>query len=398
MRVGMNILVITPGFLPTIGGAEIGVHEIYTRLGTRHQVTILTKSPRRPSPSAEGFEQGNYTVSYYRDFLNLGNIRGKMLLRGSIPPFSVGALYGANRHIHKVRPDVVNVHYAAYIGLAGVWAQKVHQVPTVLSLIGRDAVPGPLVPKLWPWYSNLVARQVAHTVFISKFCQSYHREACFPYSIIPYGVDTTKIAPGLPDESLREKLGLAPDVRILFSLQRLSLLKRVDIAIHSVSRLVDQGITNFVLLVGGTGQEADRLKQLVERLRVQQHVKFLGLVPEHQVGRYFALADIFVFPSMFETFGIAATQAMAAGVPVIATRNSAIPEVVEDGVTGLLSPPLDAEAMAQNVATLLNNKELRQRMGQQARERAVRLYDWERVALRYESVLQDVVQTYGSHG
>jgi glycosyltransferase involved in cell wall biosynthesis len=391
----LNILVITPGFLPTIGGAEIGVHEIYSRLGTRHQVTILTKTPRANVP-VEGFDQGNYTVSHYRDFLNLGNIRGKMLLRGCIPPFSVGAVYGASKHIHELRPDVVNVHYAAYTGLAGVWVQKVHKIPTVLSLIGRDAVPGPLVPKLWPWYSHLVARQVAHTIFVSKFCQSYHKSASFPWSIIPYGVDTTRIAPGPPDESLRERLGLAPNVRILFSLQRLSLLKRVDISIYSVRHLVDRGIGNVVLLIGGTGPEADRLKQLVEALGVREYVKFLGFVPERQVGRYFALADVFVFTSIFETFGIIATQAMAAGLPVIAIRGSAIPEVVEDGITGLLSPPLDAEAVARNIALLLNNEELRKKMGQQARERAKRLYDWERVAVHYESVLYDVMQNHQS--
>ena len=394
----MNILVITPGFLPTIGGAEIGVHEICTRLGTRHQVTILTKASRRTSPPVEGFQPDNYAISHYRDFLNLGNIRGKMFLRGCIPPFSVGAVYGANKQIHGVRPDVVNVHYAAYTGLAGVWAQNVHKIPTVLSLIGRDSVPGPLVPKLWPWYSNLVARHVAHTVFISKFCQSYHEGASLPWSIIPYGVDTAKIAPKLPDESLRKELDLEPDVRILFSLQRLTLLKRIDISIYTVRHLVNQGITKFVLLIGGTGQESDRLKRLVERLGVQQYVKFLGFVPEPQVGEYFALADIFIFTSIFETFGIVAVQAMAAGLPVVATRNSAIPEVVEDGVTGLLSPPLNAEAMAQNIALLLDDEVLRQGMGQQARERAKRLYDWERVARQYESVLQDVIQNHRSRG
>ena len=393
----MNILVITPAFLPAIGGAEIGVHEIYKRLGTRHQVTILTKALRGASSTVEGFDQDNYTVSRYRDFLNLGNIRGKMLLRGCIPPFSIGALCGASKHIRRLRPDVVNVHYAAFTGLAAVWAQRVHKVPTVLSLIGRDAVPGPLVPQLWPWYAHLVAKRVAHTIFISRFCQSYHENADLSWSIIPYGVDTSKIAPAPPDESLRAQLGLEADVRVLFSLQRLSLLKRVDISIHSVRHLVDQGISNFILLIGGTGPEADRLKQQVEALGVRKYVKFLGYVPEPQVSRYFGLADVFVFTSIFETFGIVIAQAMAAGLPVVATSNSAIPELVQDGMTGLLSPSLDAEALARNIALLLNDEDLRRKMGQQARQRAERWYDWERVALQYESVLHDVIQNHQRH-
>jgi len=394
----MKILVITPGFLPAVGGAEIGVHEIYTRLGERHPVTILTQAPSSPTPAPDGLEQGNYVVRHYRDFFNFGNVRGKMLLRGCIPPFSLGAAYAASKQIERERPDVVNVHYAAYTGLAAVWAQVVHKVPTVLSLIGRDSVPGPLVPKLWPWYSKLVARHVAHTVFISRFCQSYHEAAGFPCSTIPYGADTAKIAPHAPNRSLREDLELAPGVRVLLSLQRLTLLKRVDVSIYSVRHLVDQGTTNFVLLIGGVGQEADRLEQLVEELGVERYVRFLGLVPEPQVGAYLALADVFVFTSIFETFGIVAAQAMAAGLPVVATRNSAISEVVEDGITGLLSPPLDAEAIARNIASLLSDEELRQSMGRKGREKAERLYDWEGISLQYESVLRDVVQKHRTRG
>jgi glycosyltransferase involved in cell wall biosynthesis len=249
-----------------------------------------------------------------------------------------------------------------------------------------------LVPKLWPWYAHLVARQVAHTIFISKFCQLYHNNANYPWSIIPYGADIAKITPKPADESLREQLGLKTDVRILFSLQRLSLLKRVDISIRSVRHLVDQGISNFVLLIGGTGPEAAHLKDQVEALGVQEHVRFVGLVPEQQVGEYFALADIFVFTSIFETFGIVAAQAMAAGLPVVATRSSAIPEVVEDGITGLLSQPLDVESLASNIALLLKDEDLRHEMGRKARERVARFYDWENIALQYECVLKDVLQ------
>jgi colanic acid/amylovoran biosynthesis glycosyltransferase len=81
---------------------------------------------------------------------------------------------------------------------------------------------------------------------------------------------------------------------------------------------------------------------------------------------------------------------MSAGVPVIATRNSAIPEVVRDGLTGLLSPQLDAEAMARNIARLLGDEELRTRMGKTARRIAEQQYDWDHVALQYESVLVSV--------
>jgi len=393
----LNILVLTPTFLPAIGGAEIGVHEIYSRLGARNRVVILTKQPKRePQDKAvlPSFDQTNYCVMYYRDFLNGGQVPGKMLLRGSIPPFSIGALWGADRQVRYARPDVVNVHYAAYTGLAAVWLQKVHHIPTVLSLIGRDSVPGPLVPRLWPWYAHLVASRVAHTVFISDFCQSYYAKGRFRSSVVPYGADTRRIRPRPADPALLRDLRIPPGASVLFCLQRLSLLKHVEVCIQCARHLVDQGNTNVVLLVGGSGPEEQHLKKLADSLGLQEYVRFLGFIPESEVGRYFSLADVFVFPSILETFGIVLAQAMAAGVPVVASESSAVPEVVRHGVTGLLAAPLDVEAMTRNITLLLGDVELRTRMGHQARQIAERCYDWDQVALKYERTLLDAFNAH----
>jgi glycosyltransferase involved in cell wall biosynthesis len=386
MNSTLNILVITPGFLPAIGGAEIGVHEIYSRLGRRHQVTILTPSVHSPQP-VEGFDQSSYRVDRYRDFLNLGQVGGRMFLQGSLPPFSIGALYAAADAIRRLRPDAVNVHYAAYTGLAAVYAQRAARIPTLLSLIGRDAAPGPQVPRLWPWYSGLVASQVEHTVFISEFCRSFYQKYHFPCSVIPYGADIHKIAPQPAEEALRERLGIPPGRRILLSLQRLSPIKNVETSLRSVRELLDQGIDRFILLVGGDGPDQDRLIALARRLGLHDHVRFLGFIPEDQVGGVLSLADLFLFPSLFETFGIVLAQAMAAGLPVMASNTSSIPEVVQDGQTGLLSPPTDSKTLAGNIRRLLEDDALRERMGKAARKRAVELYDWDRVAGQYEQVL-----------
>jgi glycosyltransferase involved in cell wall biosynthesis len=117
-------------------------------------------------------------------------------------------------------------------------------------------------------------------------------------------------------------------------------------------------------------------------------------VPEPEVGKYFSLADVFVFPSVLETFGIVLAQAMAAGVPVVAAKSSAIPEVVRHGVTGLLSAPLDVEAMTQSIALLLRDEQLRTSLGKQARQVAERRYDWNQVAMQYERILWDTVDAH----
>jgi glycosyltransferase involved in cell wall biosynthesis len=80
---------------------------------------------------------------------------------------------------------------------------------------------------------------------------------------------------------------------------------------------------------------------------------------------------------------------MAAGLPVIATRNSAIPEIVEHGVTGLLSPPYDEELFTKNIATLLTDHDLKKNMGITARQRALKFYDWNSTVEKYESILSE---------
>lgn len=387
----MKILIITPVFLPHVGGAEIGIHEIYHRLGKRHDVVILT--PKLDDyPPLEGFERPSYRVIRYSDFFNLGRIRGSRYLGGIIPPFSIGAWRATRQTIPKIRPDVVNVHYAAYTGLTAVYAQQIARIPTVLSLIGRDTTPGPDVPYFWPTYARLIASRVAHTIFISDYCASFYQQSNLASSVVPYGTDTTRLTIKPSDEALRQQLRLSADARVLFTMQRLNPIKRVDMAIRAVRHLVDAGVTNVVLLIGGTGPQERPLNQLVESLGIQSYIQFIGFIPENQIADYFSLADVFVFPSQLETFGIVLAQAMAAGVPVAATRNSAIPEVVDDGVTGLLSPPLDAQALAQNIARLLTDEALRSTMGIQARRKAERLYDWEQVAKQYEAVLQQAAE------
>ena len=394
----MNILVISPGFLPTIGGAEIGVHEIYSRLGKRHKVTILTQTLKKQAISL-GFDQTYYTVLRYRDILNFGRIGGRMLLRGILPPFSLGALMATVHLLRRIKPDVVNVHYAIYTGLAAIWTQKAAHIPTVLSLIGRDSAPGPQVPALWPRYARWIGSQVSFTIFISRFCQSYHKTAGYPNTIIPYGVNTRQFQLDPQDNSLREQLSLKPETQILFTLQRMHSIKRIDLALRAVKLLLDLGTNNFVLLIGGDGPEMEKLSNLATDLHIQENIRWLGFIPENELPRYFALSDIFVFTSAYETFGIVLAQALAAGVPIAAIHNSAIPEIVDDGVNGLLAPEGDLPAFVANLHYLLDNRALRKQMGQEGRKRAEAEFDWDKIANRYETVLQAFAngRTYGEN-
>ena len=113
---------------------------------------------------------------------------------------------------------------------------------------------------------------------------------------------------------------------------------------------------------------------------VMSHVTFAGSIPQQQLVNFYREADVFVFPSMWnEPFGMPIIEAMATGVPVVATRGGGIPELIIDGETGLLVERGDAKALADAIIRLLSDEELRKSMGKAARKRAIELFSWERI-------------------
>ncbi len=139
-------------------------------------------------------------------------------------------------------------------------------------------------------------------------------------------------------------------------------------------------------IVGG-GPELGRLATRARALGLGGAVRFLGEVPDDRaVHREYGGADLFCLPSLQEGFGIAFLEAMAAGLPVVGVTAGAVPEVVPDGEAGLLVPPRDPGALAAALVRLLDDAELRRRMGEAGRRRA-KGYDWRAVAKRFLAAL-----------
>jgi glycosyltransferase involved in cell wall biosynthesis len=147
------------------------------------------------------------------------------------------------------------------------------------------------------------------------------------------------------------------------------------------------------LMVGGIFEGEDHLRdKLVQRmaeLQVGDRVVMQDFRPD--VGNVLADIDIFVLPSVEpDPFPTVVLEAMAAGKPVVAFRHGGVCEMVEDGVSGLLCPPVDAQAMAQAIQRLAASPELRQQMGQAGRERLQRLFTREAFLQRFSSLYQDL--------
>jgi glycosyltransferase involved in cell wall biosynthesis len=109
-------------------------------------------------------------------------------------------------------------------------------------------------------------------------------------------------------------------------------------------------------------------------------VRFVGFVANHDLPQHYRRAQLACLPSLTETFGMPLVEAMACGIPTVASAAGGIPEIVEHGITGALVPVFDVDALAHAITSLMSDPEKRRRMGDAARERAKALFSWEAVA------------------
>ena len=198
-------------------------------------------------------------------------------------------------------------------------------------------------------------------------------------TVIPGGVNLDLFSPG-DKETSRRALGIE-EPKVILSVGRMELLKGIDILVGALPLMFDLANTRLVVVGGvlGNDREVKRLKAIAQAFGVLDRVTFAGSVDHEDLPLYYNAADVFAMPSYHESFGLAALEAMACGVPVVASRVGGLRTFVTNGVTGYLIPWHCPEPFAQRLEVILNNPALRASMGQVARETAESL-GWRRVA------------------
>ncbi|MEE8370459.1 MAG: glycosyltransferase [Dehalococcoidia bacterium] len=211
-------------------------------------------------------------------------------------------------------------------------------------------------------------------------------------SCIPCGVDTERFRP-MRRSRVRQRLGMSAKESLVLFVGRIEPLKGIDVLLRAVSTMDG----DFRLLaVGGDDKETDRqavLRTLVDELGIGDRVSFMNAVPHDDLPLYYNAADVCVVPSHYESFGLVALEAMACGVPVVASRVGGLRETVQDGLTGYLVPWSCPQPFAERLELLLNDARLRRRLGREARIAAER-FRWSEVATRVEDVYHDLVSQY----
>jgi glycosyltransferase involved in cell wall biosynthesis len=208
-------------------------------------------------------------------------------------------------------------------------------------------------------------------------------------AVIRNGVDVDRFAPRPPDAALRTMLGLPPGSPLVVAVSRLNPMKGLDDYLEAAALLAGRfAEARFVIV--GDGASRWELEEQARRLGLAGRVVFTGT--RLDVAAILSQAAVSVAPSLSEGLSNVVLESMAAGAAVVATRVGGTPEILDDGVTGLLVPPCDAPALADAIGRLLGNAALARRLGDAARARAIRQFSMQHMVIQTESLYRALLR------
>jgi phosphatidyl-myo-inositol alpha-mannosyltransferase len=284
------------------------------------------------------------------------------------------------RELGRFAPDVVHVH-EPLTPSTSMWATLEARAP-VVATFHSGATRARLFDVAAPVLRR-VARRVAVRIAVSQAAAAFAgRRIGGHFEIVPNGVDLGRFANAVPAD-------LGPGVKLLF-LGRLDARKGFPVAVAAFSRLAAER-PDLRLVVIGDGPDRAAAQTLPESVRAR--VILLGAMPNIDIPPYLVSCDLYLGTSIGgESFGMVLVEAMAAGLPVVASRIPGYQEVVRDGVEAVLVPPGDAASLAAAAARMLDDPALAARLRTAGFERA-RGYDWSTVVTRLEGLYRGAVQT-----
>ena len=361
-----------------IGGMQNHTAELTRALDRRGVVqTVVTTRP----PTAPHFQRLG------------GNAR---VIRLGLPVRRFRQLYGPQAAIVAPvlasRADLVHVHLGEDLAVlpVGAAAAKLHRLPLVLTVHTslrhtlavsdlRSAVLKTLGGPIERWGERFAEAVVVITPRLCRLLLSDGVDEDRVH-VIPPGVN-----PSLFDGPFEDPFAGVGRPRVLF-VGRLAPQKGVRNLVAAAGLLEDMSAQ--VLLVED-GPERPALEREAERIGLGDRLHFLGFVAHDRLPAVLAHADLLVLPSLYEELGTVLLEAMQAGLPIVASKTGGIPDVIEDGVNGLLVPPGNPEALAHAIDRLLADRDLAYRLSEGARERG-KDYDWEVLAERVLAVYRGV--------
>lgn len=310
-------------------------------------------------------------------------------------PFDRGRGYATNRGalrkmVRTLAPDVVNAHYATGYGTL---ATGIRDRPVVLNVWGSDVYDFPEKGALHRWWLRRMLRRASHVVSTSHAMAARTVAVCpgLPLpTVVPFGVDTAVFHPS----------PVKPNGRpvVVGTVKTMAAKYGIDTLIEAFALLVNEpGIPPCSLRIVGDGPDLDAFEILADVRGIADRTVFVGAVPHAAVPDELRALDIYVALSRHdsESFGVAAIEASACGLPVVVSDVSGLKEVTRDGVTGTVVRREDPRAAANAIAAMVRSVELRMRMGNAGIAHVKQEYEWSACVDRMLDVLTSVSRTHG---
>lgn len=287
--------------------------------------------------------------------------------------------------------DLLHVHYAIPHSISAILARESlkpkRRLPVITTLHGTDITLVGADRSYLPITRYGIVQSDGVTA-ISHYLKEATREI-FQFddiTVIPNFVCQTDYQ-RQPEDSLRRTLAPANEL-LLVHVSNFRPVKRPVDCVEILARVLKQGIKARLVMVGD-GSERTNAEHRARCLGINDSCVFVGEQPK--IVDYLSASDVLLLPSEQESFGLAALEAMACELPVIASRVGGLPEVVTDGETGFLSDVGDVEKMANDAARLLTDDEFRKEMGRRARESAISRYRTDLIIPRYVEFYEEVL-------
>jgi N-acetyl-alpha-D-glucosaminyl L-malate synthase BshA len=310
------------------------------------------------------------------------------------PPYTLSLATAMSEVVQRHGLEILHVHYAIPHAASAFLAREMtggDQLKVITTLHGTDITLVGQEPAFFPITRFVIERSDVVTA-VSEFLAQETRDVfgiTRPIEVIPNFVDTRRYHPRDCAET-RRRLA-KPDELVLLHASNFRPVKNLPAVVEVFRRLAVDRPCRLVLV--GEGPELPRVRGLVEENGLADRVDFLGQVEDLEA--LLPCADLVLLPSLHESFGLVALEAMSCGVPVIATTRGGTREFIEDGVNSILRDPDDIDGMVTAARRLLSDADWRRQVGEEARRDAVESYGARCVLRQYIELYDRICGTGG---
>ncbi|TVP92152.1 MAG: glycosyltransferase family 1 protein [Thioalkalivibrio sp.] len=373
-----RVTVVTETWPPEVNGVAMTIHRLVEWLSRRHEVSLIRVRQRGDDPGASvpGVKtrvMPSVPLPRYRE------------LRMGVP--STRAL---KRLWQRERPDIVHVITEGPLGWSAVRAANAVGIPVISDFhtnfhqYTTHYGLGLFRPIALRYLRSLHNRTRLTLVPTRSLAEDLEQAGFRDLDVLARGIDTERFSPERRQETLRARWGAGPDDPVLLMVSRIAPEKNLPLALQAFEQARERMPGARMVVVGDGPARASFAK-------AHPDVRFAGMQTGEPLADHYASADIFVFPSLSETFGNVTLEAMASGLAVVAFDYAAAREHIADGRNGRSVPGTDPGAFADVVAEVAADRLQAKRLGNAARETALSI-DWERICERYEFFLKQCVE------